>query len=291
MSAAALDPASWGGLWVADPLAVAIVLGAAGIVRLRRRGSGTTGPGRDRWLLAGATAAALALVSPVGGLSAELFAAHMVQHLVLLFVAAPAIAAGDPGPAVLAALPRRVRTAALSAWRDLPAACRRPGAGVVLGAVGSAAVLWIWHAPALYAAAVRSPVVHLLEHALLLLPAVVFWGGVVRRRTRHRQVLLVTVLASAMLVMQGGVLAAILVFVGEHLYAVHDATARWGLTPLADQRLAGTLLWVVGGPAYALAAVSAVVRGMAASEDRTAAPPARAGTVPGPPWDGAGPGR
>lgn len=279
MTSRALDPVRWADLWVADPLAVAVIAGAIAVVRARRRTRAPDRP-RDRWLLAGATAAVLALVSPVGGLSGELFAAHMVQHLVLLFVAAPAIAMGDPGPAMLATLPPRGRAAALRAWRRLPAAFRRPGAGIALGAAASAVALWVWHAPSLYGAAVRAPALHVLEHAVLLLPAVVFWGGVARRRTRHRQVLLVTVLASALLVMQGGVLAAILVFAGDHLYPVYDATHRWGLTPLEDQRLAGTLLWVVGGPAYALAAVAAVVRGLHASEEHRPSAAGRAGAPP-----------
>lgn len=256
----------WSGLWVADPLAVAVVAAAFGLVRARRSGGGTRT--RDRWLLAGAGVVAVALVSPVAGLSGELLSAHMLQHVLLLFVAAPAIALGDPGPAVLAALPAPRRAGLVAAWRRLPTGVRRPGSAIVAGAAASATVLWLWHAPALYDAAVRVPALHVAEHATLLLPAVVFWGAVLRERTRHRQVFLVTVLASAVLVMQGGVLAAILVFASEPLFEVHDATSHWGPTALEDQRLAGTLLWVVGGPAYALAAVTAVVRGLRASEDR-----------------------
>lgn len=281
MTAATDASVPWGELWVADPLAVALLLGAAGVVRARRRAGGAPRRVRDAWLVAGAAVAALALVSPVAGLSGDLVAAHMVQHLVLLFVAAPAIALGDPGPAVLAAAPARGRRLVVAWWRRSPAVLRRPGGGIALGAAASAVALWVWHAPAAYDAAVRSPVVHLGEHATLLVPAVVFWGGVARRRTRHRQVLLVTVLASAMLVMQGGVLAAILVFTPEPLYLAYDATARWGLTALEDQRLAGMLLWVVGGPVYALAAVTAVVRGLADAEAHAPSAVGRAGAVLG----------
>lgn len=267
------------GLWVFDPLAVAVLAAAAAVVRARRRGGGWGA--RDGWLLAGAGAAALALVSPVAGLSGELFSAHMVQHVLLLFVAAPAIALGDPGPVVLAGLsaPRRQRLR--SAWGRLPATVRRPGGGVLTAAVVAAVVLWVWHAPPLYGAAVRLPALHVVEHTTLLLPAVALWGAVVRRRTRHRHVFLGTILASALLVMQGGVLAAILVFTPEPLYLAYDATARWGLTALEDQRLAGMLLWVVGGPVYALAAVTAVVRGLADAEAHAPSAVGRAGAVPG----------
>jgi putative membrane protein len=260
-----------GDLWVLDPLALAVA-GAAAVVAGHRRAA--TGRGsiahrrlRDRWLLAGAAVAVLSLVSPVAGLAGGLASAHMVQHLLLLVVAAPLIALGDPGPALLAALPAPARRRAVAGWRRCPRGLRRPGAGVAVGAAGSAVSLWLWHVPALYAGAVTSSVVHLAEHASFLVPAVVFWGAVVRRRTRHRQVFLVTVLASAALVMQGGVLAALLVFTPHPMYPVYDATSTWGLTALEDQRLAGTFLWAVGGPVHALVAVVAVVRGLAASED------------------------
>lgn len=260
--------------WTFDPLAVGIVAAAVALVRVRRRaGGGGTRRARDRWLLAGAAAAVLALVSPVAAVSVELFSAHMVQHLLLLFVVAPSVAAGDPGPALLALLPAGPRRRVVGAWRRLPPGLRGPGGAVAAGAGVSAAMLWLWHAPGLYQAAVAWPAVHVAEHVSLVVPAVVFWGAVVRRRSRHRQLLIATVLASVALVMAGGVLGAILSFVPEHLYPVYDATSRYGLSAIEDQRLAGALLWVVGGPAYALAAVTAVIRGLDASEDLTPGSP------------------
>jgi putative membrane protein len=253
--------------WTFDPLAVGIVAAAVALVRVRRRAGGGASQGRDRWLLAGSAVAVLALVSPVAVASGELASAHMVQHLLLVFVVAPLVAAGDPGPALLALLPAAQRRRVVGAWRWLPSALRGPGGAVAAGAGASAAALWLWHAPGLYQAAVAWPALHLAEHVALVVPAVVFWGAVVRRRSRHRQLLIVTVLASVALVMAGGVLGAILSFVPEHLYPVYDATSAYGLSAIEDQRLAGALLWVVGGPAYALAAVTAVIRGLDASGD------------------------
>lgn len=276
--------------WVADPLAVGVV--GLLVLLLRARGVGRRRwRRRDRWLVAGAAVLVLAVVSPVAGLSGELFTAHMAQHLLLTVVAAPMLAAGDPGPAALAASPPRVRGRLVAAWSRLPDSLRSPGAGVVAGAVSHAVVFWVWHLPVLYSAAIDRPALHLLEHVTLVGTAVVFWGATVRRRGRHRQLLAVTVLASAALVLQSGVLAALLTFSTTHWYPVYDMTSIWGLTGLADQRLAGTVLWVSGAPAYAVAAVAAVIRGLEASGDLqpAASVTARSGAPPAPPdrgWPG-----
>ena len=42
-----------------------------------------------------------------------------------------------------------------------------------------------------------------------------------------------------------GLLGALIVFAPQPLYAVHFmSAAAWGLSPLADQQLAGLLMWV-----------------------------------------------
>lgn len=262
------------GSWVLDPLALAVVGVVAAILHARHRSGGGRLAARDGWLVAGAAVLVLALVSPVAGLAGEWLAAHMIQHLLLVVVAPPLIAAGDPGPAVLTALPGRARTWVVSRWRSLPPAARRPGIAVVAGGLGSAVALWVWHLPSAHTLAVEQPFVHLLEHLTLFVPAVVFWGAVVRRRSRHRQLVLAIVLTSAGLVMAGGVLGALLTFAPEQIYPVYAAggAAASGLT---DQQLAGALLWVAGGPAYAAAAAVAIVRAVGASEDLAGVPRGR----------------
>jgi putative membrane protein len=48
-----------------------------------------------------------------------------------------------------------------------------------------------------------------------------------------------------------GLLGALIVFAPGPLYLVHLAsTASWGLSPLADQQLAGLLMWVPASLPY-----------------------------------------
>jgi hypothetical protein len=115
-------------------------------------------------------------------------------------------------------------------------------------------VLWIWHAPPLFEAALASEPMHGAEHASFLAVSLLLWAAVFPTRSlRQRQgsaVLLVVTTG-----MQGGLLAAILTFAEAPWYATYELTAHaWGLTPLEDQQLAGAIMWVPSSIAYLVAA-------------------------------------
>ena len=80
-------------------LAAALVLAAAGFVAACARLPGGGGA-RPWWFLAGIAALAVALVSPVHGWSERSLAGHMVQHVLLISLAAPLLAAAHPFEAV-----------------------------------------------------------------------------------------------------------------------------------------------------------------------------------------------
>jgi putative membrane protein len=127
-----------------------------------------------------------ALVAALVGLHAaahESFVAHMVQHLLLLIVAAPALVLSDPAAAVVWALPASCRRGVgrlfvaaplRRAWRTLT---RMPVAWTAY-----ALALWLWHVPAAYGAALASPRVHDVEHLTFFVSAVLFWWPVLGRR-------------------------------------------------------------------------------------------------------------
>jgi putative membrane protein len=116
-------------------------------------------------------------------------------------------------------------------------------------------VLWAWHVPALYDAAVRDPLLHALEHGSLLVSATAFWWMTLRPRDHHGLGALAAMLALFAGAGQSTALGALLTLASEPSFLTHaDTTARWGLTPLEDQQLAGLLMWVVGGLGYMIAA-------------------------------------
>jgi len=237
------------------------------VAEVRRRGEGLGN--RDRFPFAGGVLAiAIALAGPLHDLAAELFSAHMAQHVLLTVVAPPLLLLGRPGRRLSSLLPadwivpvgragRRAHTLLLAAG---------PGTGMVLAVTAATLVLWAWHIPVLYEAAVLDPVVHALEHAMLLGTGLLFWAEVMRlnRRGSHPHALLGLFVAGG----SGAALGVLLAFSGRVAYTVHAAgAARFGLTPLEDQQVAAVGMWMGGGLVYVFAAVVVAAHWLAAARN------------------------
>lgn len=196
----------------ADP-ALMIALMSLGLL-MRRRPAG----------LAATAALFIAFVSPLCALSSALFAARSAHHLIVVAVAAPLLALALPN------------WRAGAAWPWL---------------LSSGAVLWLWHLPHAYDAALSSVPVYWAMQLALLGSAVGLWRSVFEAgRTVVAQALTV-VLAFA----QMGLLGALLTFAPEPLYAAHaSAPLAWGLTPLDDQRLGGLIMWIAAVVPYGVVA-------------------------------------
>jgi len=254
----AVAPSELWTAWRPDPLVVvALGLAALGYRRMHARSRRRRGEGAA--FAAGLAAVAVALASPLDGAAGALFSAHMLQHLLLVLVAAPLLVAGLP-PLPVRAVPSWAR-----GWLD---ALLHP---VVVWALGTV-TLWAWHLPVLYDAAVRNDVLHAFEHATLLGTALLLWAVVWGKGPRPVAVpeavalLFATMLASA-------ALGAVLTLAGSPLYSVHaTTTAAWGLTPLQDQRLAGGIMWVPAGLVY-MAVMAGLLRNWLSSLDREPATP------------------
>jgi putative membrane protein len=233
------------------------------------------GPKRpaDRWrarcFTAALVALGLALLSPLDGLSSALASAHMVQHLLLLVVAAPLLALSAPSSAILRGSPLAVRRAS-GRWRRRLGLTHgnlgvlRHPAAVWLLSVG---MLWFWHAAAPYDAALDSEPLHLLEHVSFLVTAVLFWHVVVGVRGTARVSDGLGVLLVFAMAMQSVFLSVLLTFARTPWYSGYAATtAPWGLDPLTDQQLAGVLMWIPAGGIYLAVALALLVSWIRASE-------------------------
>lgn len=248
--------------WNADPLVIAgLLLAAWGYLRGRRVPAGRA-DGRD-WLFAGGLAAvAVAILSPVDAVSASLASAHMIQHMLLVLVAAPLLALSAPSSTVLRGTPLRLRRALLLTPRRLglrgrAAAFLRQPVTVALLHVGA---LWSWHAAALYDAALIHPPLHALEHATFLVTGVLFWHVVVGGRGAARTSPGLGVLLVFGMSLQGVLLSLLLTFAGAPWYDQYaSTTAAWNLDPLADQQLAGVIMWIPGGFVYLLTALTLLI--------------------------------
>lgn len=231
---------------------------ARGTERLWRRAG--VGHGVRRWqaasFAAGLFLLLVALVSPLDALGAALFSAHMVQHEVLILLAAPLLVLGVPLVPFLWALPPSWRRR-MGRWSKAPPVRRgwRTLTHPLSAWTLHAAALWIWHAPPLYQATLRSGAVHVAQHASFLGTALLFWWVLLHsgRRMEHG----VGVLYVFTTGMYGSALGALLTFAPTAWYPAYaGSVAAWGLSPLEDQQLGGLIMWIPAGIVYVGAALA-----------------------------------
>jgi cytochrome c oxidase assembly factor CtaG len=274
-------------LWDWDPLVlIGLALGgglyALGVARVWSRAG--VGRGIHSWQVAafagGLLVLAVALLSPVAGLGEELFAAHMVQHLLLLLVAPPLLLLGEPRVAVGMVLPRLWRRPlAIAPRRALGYPAWHPLTALALIWVVQMTVLWGWHHPRLYEGALRSAPLHALEHLSFVVTALLFWDIAIRpfvaRGARYWTAILFVVATA----LPNALLGALMTLAPEPWYATYTTrVAVWGLTPLQDQQIAGLLMWIPPGLIYVVVVAALLLvwldRGEARRERRAAAAPA-----------------
>ena len=240
-------PTAWNpDLLVLLPLAAAALLYALGRAALALRGRRAA---VARWealaFAAGLATLVVALVSPVDRLAERFFAVHMGQHELLMLVAAPLVVLGRPLVPYLAALPAgwQARAIAWSRRRTVAAAWTFATAPLVAFAVHGA-VRWLWHVPALFDGALAHPRVHALQHLSFFATAALFWWSLLHGRY-GRAGYGVAILAVFATAAHTGLLGAILTLAPAPIYRTY--AARLGDAALADQTLAGLLMWVPAG--------------------------------------------
>ncbi|HLR45569.1 MAG TPA: cytochrome c oxidase assembly protein, partial [Deinococcales bacterium] len=112
------------------------------------------------------------------------------------------------------------------------------------------AVMWLWHLPMLYDAALRSPLLHAFEHACFLGAALLFWWPLLRpfgSRTASRPFAVPYLFLASL---QGSALGAFITFAPRPLYSGYAVSVVSSLTPLQDQQLAGLIMWLPGSLFY-----------------------------------------
>lgn len=213
------------------PLAVlalilaAAALYAAGLARLWRH----AGPGRGisyaqaAYGASGFLALVFALESPLHEAAEAHLWVHMVQHEILMVLAAPLIVLGRPLAAVAWLVPVR-----LPRWLGDP---------LLAWALHASAIVF-WHVPAAFAAALAHPWLHFAQHASFFATALLFWWTLERRA--------VAMLSLFTTMLYTGALGALMALARFPWYAGYG---------LEDQQLAGLVMWIPAGLAYPFAAL------------------------------------
>jgi cytochrome c oxidase assembly factor CtaG len=219
-------------------------------------------PARTTYLFAaGVGVMLLALVSPLDGLGDDyLFSAHMLQHILLDFVAPPLFVLGFPED-----MARR-----LLLWQPAAAAERILGQPVVAWFLGIG-TLWLWHLPTLYNATLASEGVHIFEHLTFLVTGTIFWWPAFRPPVEQRMPPLASVVYLGLGALANALLGIIFTFASTPFYSGYDhppdelgalALIRdhWGISQIADQQLGGAFMWVIGSVVFLWAIVAVMGR-------------------------------
>jgi putative membrane protein len=214
---------------------------------------------------------AISLLSRLDAWSDVLFSAHMVQHEILMLVSAPLMVLGRPFIATLWSLPAPGRAAVASMVRRPPVAMawdRISGPFTVL--LLHAVVLWVWHVPALFDAALHDEALHAFQHLGFFLTAALFWWALVHGRYGRigYGVGVLYVFATAM---HSQILGALLTFAARGWYPTHASrTAAVHMDPIADQQLAGILMWIPFGALFLVIGLALFAAWLGEAERRVA---------------------
>jgi putative membrane protein len=226
--------------WTLDPLQLSLIgLGAFAYWRRSRTLSarGTPVAGWRRSLFWTSVALMLlALASPVHAYGEELFAFHMLQHVVLGDLAALAFVASLTGPILRPLLALKP----VGALRVLV----HPFVTLPLWALN----LYLWHLPVMYEGALEHAAVHALQHVSFFTFGALMWAPVVEvlpgpiwfgTGAKLGYIVVVRLLET--------VLGNVFIWSGTVFYdAYADGSVPWGLSALEDQGWAGTVMMLEG---------------------------------------------
>jgi putative membrane protein len=188
----------------------------------------------------------VALLSPLDSLGeTDLLSAHMAQHLLIADLSAPLLVIGLRSPVYAFILPRPL-FAAIARSPRLRATFRFLKQPLV------AAPLWIltlygWHMAPAYEAALRSPVLHALQHQSFIVASILVWVSVLepaRRRVPGELWKIGHIVGTRFAGMFLGMAFVILQTpIYEGFYG--RRALEHGLTPAQDQQIAGGLMLAV----------------------------------------------
>lgn len=253
-------------------LALSAFLYLSGYLRLRMRGAARSVSG---WQLAAFAAGwmsiVLALLSPLDYLSEALFSAHMTQHEILMLVSAPLLVLGAPLTLIMHGLPSALRARIVggarsgfirSIWKLLT--------GPINVWILQAAVLLLWHVPALYNAALANEGIHFVQHVSFLAAAILFfWALVHGRYGRMGYGLAVFYVFTTAL--YTSLFGALLTISPRPWYSLHETRTRaWNVDAVADQQLAGLIMWIPAGAILMVVGLALFSAWMGALGRRTA---------------------
>ena len=201
----------------------------------REAGGRGAGPRQAAAFAAFVLVLVVALVSPIDALGEDyLFTMHMSQHILL----------GDIAPLLLLlALSRVIMRPATRRFNALERRLGRlahPLTFIVLWF----ALLYLWHVPALYEAAIESPVVHAVEHLSFFVAGCAVWWPLIQPVPMRYRLTGLAPFGYILAAKLGlGMLGLYLTWSNSLAYDYYAGVPRiWGLSPIEDQNVGGAVI-------------------------------------------------
>jgi cytochrome c oxidase assembly factor CtaG len=201
-----------------------------------------------------------ALVSPIDGLGEDyLFSMHMVQHILL----------GDIAPLlVLLSLSRvimRPLTRRLMAVERALGPLAHPATGIAVWLT----LIYVWHIPAMYDAALNHDAVHALEHMCFFIGGIAVWWPLIQPVPMRRRLTGLAVFAYLLVAKFSiGALGIFLTWSHGVTYPYYEHVPRiWGLSAIEDQNLGGAIMMVEQSIVLVIAFAILFVRMLLQSEE------------------------
>jgi putative membrane protein len=227
--------------WSLEPLQLAptVVVAAAYFVRARTlRRHGTPVPAwRVFVFVLGLVLVLLALASPIDAFGEQqFFFMHMFQHVLLGDLAPLCFVAGLTGPIL--------RPLLTLGWVNRLRVLTHPLVALPIWAIN----LCAWHIPFLYEAALHHDSIHALEHFCFFTAGGLMWAPVVETLPAPEWFGTGFKLGYIAIVrLVETLLGNIFLWSGTVFYSFYEAPSeRWGISPLHDQALAGTVMMIEG---------------------------------------------
>ncbi len=227
--------------------------------------------------LGGLVVLAVALMSPIDVLGAQLLTFHMIQHLLLIMIAPPLLLLANPLPFFLWGLPRKARFVVASMLKP-KASFRR-----ILRLSTTPGVVWLafvvvyvgWHDPHAYNAALQFEWVHDVEHLTFFATGMLFWWHVTAAGPRiHKRFpfgVRIGYLAAA--IPPNMLTGVAIAFANEPIYTYYTTVPRlFGLTVMQDQMIGGVIMWVPGSMMYIIAILIMVSRWLQVENEKPPLP-------------------
>jgi putative membrane protein len=213
------------------------------------------------YFLGAIVAVLAALLPPIDLLSEELLSIHMIQHMLLMMVAAPLFVFSHSDFFIRMGFTGQGRRRIWRLQRLFVGGGLNRVTRPLLIAGLYALVLWIWHLPRLYESALESRLIHNVQHLAFFISSYFFWKVLLRRigspalnSAAGIIYLFVTSLHSTAL----GVLMALSPQIWYPFYS--HTTGAHGLSAIEDQQLAGYIMWMPAGISYVLIAIWLTMR-------------------------------